>query len=99
MRRLIPVVLILLALPVAADTFVITNVNVIPMTSNKVAARQTVIVRDGRIASVAKNAEVPAGAKIIDGQGKFLIPGLAEMHGHVPPMNSDMLYETLVEYV
>ncbi|HWW62966.1 MAG TPA: amidohydrolase family protein, partial [Thermoanaerobaculia bacterium] len=33
------------------------------------------------------------------GAGKFLIPGLAEMHGHVPPMNSDMLYETLVEYV
>jgi imidazolonepropionase-like amidohydrolase len=47
---------------------------------------QTVIVRDGRIAAIgpAASTPVPGDALRIDGRGKILIPGLAEMHGHVP---------------
>ena len=33
----------------------------------------------------AGRTAVPAGATTIDGRGKFLMPGLAEMHAHVPP--------------
>ena len=61
------------------------GVTVIPMDRERVAPNQTVVVRDGRIASVgpASSTAVPADAIRIDGRGKFLMPGLAEMHAHV----------------
>jgi imidazolonepropionase-like amidohydrolase len=63
------------------------NVTVIPMSREGSVAGQTVVVRDGRIAEVgpAGRVRVPEGATRIDAAGKFLIPGLAEMHAHVPP--------------
>jgi imidazolonepropionase-like amidohydrolase len=47
---------------------------------------QTVVVRDGRVSAIgpAGRVTVPAGSGRIDGRGKFLIPGLAEMHAHIP---------------
>ena len=80
---------LLLSLPVFAETIVIRNVNVVSMTSPKVLEKQNVIVRDGKIESVStKLAKMPAGTKVVDGTGKYLMPGLAEMHGHVPPANA-----------
>ena len=57
------------------------------MTKDRVLANQTVVVTGDRITAVgpAKTTRVPEGATRIDGQGKFLMPGLAEMHGHIPP--------------
>jgi imidazolonepropionase-like amidohydrolase len=72
--------------PLATDTQVIAfvNVNVVPMDEERVLASQTVIVRDGRIAQIApaSSATVPEGALRIDGQGKYLMPGLTDMHVH-----------------
>src|SRR5687768_8063378 len=69
----------------ARGTFAITNVSVIPMTSDTVLHDATVLVRDGRIAAVgaSRTVRVPSGARRIDGRGKFLIPGLADMHTHL----------------
>ena len=68
-----------------AGTFAFTNVSVIPMDTERVLSGQTVVVRDGKILSVgaASAASVPADATRIDGSGKYLMPGLAEMHAHV----------------
>jgi imidazolonepropionase-like amidohydrolase len=72
-----------------------TDVNVIPMDRDRVVAGQTVIVRGDRIEAVGPTpgTRVPAGAVQIDGRGKYLIPGLAEMHAHVlaaqAPGNAD----------
>src|ERR1044072_1059237 len=62
-----------------------TNVNVIPFDRERILAGQTVIVRDGRIAEIgpAEKLKVPAGALQIDGRGKYLMPGLADMQ---PPL-------------
>jgi imidazolonepropionase-like amidohydrolase len=64
-----------------------TDVNVIPMDRQGVIAGQTVIVRGDRIEAVgpARRTGIPAGAIRIDGRGKYLMPGLAEMHAHVLP--------------
>ena len=64
-----------------------THVNVLPMTSDAVLADQTVVIADGVIVEVgaANDVEVPGGAMVIDGSGSYLMPGLAEMHAHVPP--------------
>lgn len=67
-------------------TTAFVNVNVVPMDSERTLQNYTVIVRDGRIADMgpAGTLIVPADAARIDGRGKFLMPGLAEMHGHTP---------------
>ncbi len=67
----------------AATAFV--GVTVLPMDTERLLDNQTVVVRDGRIVSVgpAASTSVPADALRIEGRGKFLMPGLAEMHAHV----------------
>lgn len=66
-------------------TTAFVNVNVIPLDRPGLVAGQTVVVRGDRIVSMAPTAraQVPAGATRIDGTGKYLMPGLAEMHAHV----------------
>ena len=62
----------------------IVNVTVVPMDRERVVAAQTVIVQDGRIKAIgqSQSIRVPIGAVQIDGTGKFLMPGLADMHVH-----------------
>ncbi len=69
----------------ARGTFAITGVSVVPMTSDTVLAGSTVVVRDGRIALAgpSRSVHVPPGARRVDGRGKYLIPGLADLHTHL----------------
>lgn len=73
----------------AGQVVAFVGVNVVPMDREGVLANRTVVVRDGRILSVAAAdaARVPARARRIEGGGRWLMPGLAEMHGHVPGAN------------
>ena len=77
------------------------NVNVVPMDRERVIENQTVIVRDGRIAEIgpANKIKVPDGAARIDGAGKYLMPGLAEMHGHIPPPSASKAYTEAVLFL
>ena len=63
----------------------IEHVAVIPMDQERVLKDHTVVVRGDRILSVAltSRATVPDGATRIDGRGKYLIPGLVDMHIHL----------------
>jgi imidazolonepropionase-like amidohydrolase len=72
--------------PSSAQDLAFVGVNVVPMDRNAILNNRTVIVRDGRIADVgpAGNTRVPAGAQRLEGRGKYLMPGLGEMHGHIP---------------
>jgi hypothetical protein len=79
----LPVALVAAAQPLPV---VFRDVNVLSMTSPKVGKRMTVIVQNGMIQKiVASGAALPENATVIDGTGKFLMPGLTEMHGHIPP--------------
>ncbi|HLK32737.1 MAG TPA: amidohydrolase family protein [Terriglobales bacterium] len=62
----------------------ITHVIVIDTESGNEAADQTVVISEGKISGVGKSKDVavPASARIVDGRGKFLIPGLWDMHVH-----------------
>ncbi|MFP5245376.1 MAG: amidohydrolase family protein [Thermoanaerobaculia bacterium] len=99
MRLLSFFVSCVVAIPLFAQTVVFRNANVISMTSDKVAKNQTVVVKDGKIEAIrAEAGNVPEGATVVDATGKYLMPGLAEMHGHIPPPNApaglldDVLY-------
>ena len=66
------------------DTIIVQNVNVIPMHQEVVWENQTVAIANGKILKVGPSTDtlVRESAKIIDGTGKYLIPGLSEMHYH-----------------
>ena len=70
---------------VRAESLAFINVNVIPMTRDVVLPARTVVVTDGRIAAIGPVADtaVPDDAVLVDGTDRYLMPGLAEMHGHV----------------
>ena len=66
-------------------TVAFVNVNVIPMDRERVLRDQTVVVRDGRISQIgpASRTKAPEGALRIDGRGRYLMPGLFDMHTHL----------------
>ena len=68
----------------AQRTLVFTHVNVIDGADSTPRHDQTVVVRGNRIVAVAssRSALVPAGARVVNGQGKFLLPGFWDMHVH-----------------
>ena len=74
--------------PVGSDPgkYAFVNVTVIPMDRAGTLANQTVLVSDGKIEAIGSSERlaVRAGYTVIDGRGKFLMPGLAEMHAHIP---------------
>jgi hypothetical protein len=63
----------------------ITHVNVIDVIHGTAKPDQTVVIRNNRIVEVGAASEVtvPATAEVIDARGKFLIPGLWDMHVHL----------------
>jgi len=77
-----PLALLLLAAVAAAGDVVFVDVTVVPMDRERTIEHQTVLVRDGRIAAIGTERP-PDGALVIDGSGRFLMPGLADMHVHV----------------
>jgi hypothetical protein len=72
--------------------YAITGVTVLPMDRERLIPNQTVVVRNGRIAAIGptRRTRVPAGATRIEGRGRYLMPGLSEMHAHVPPSPKDV---------
>jgi hypothetical protein len=72
------------ALAQGPETTAFVNVNVVPMDTERVLENQTVIVEDGLITAVgpADEVTIPDGAEIVDGQGGYLMPGMADMHMH-----------------
>jgi hypothetical protein len=77
--------------PAAGEITAFEHVNVVPMTANRVIFNQNVIVSDGRIMEVGPSGRVsiPADAAVIDGAGRYLMPGLADMHTHL----NDAMFE------
>lgn len=93
MRRRVWALLVLVAaLPAGtpnAQPLLLRNVRVIDMMTTQDPRQADVVIQDGRIAAIVEPGKaLIAGAREIDGKGRFLIPGLAEMHAHLPT-NSD----------
>lgn len=67
------------------NTIVFKAVNVVPMDTERILENQDVIVENGKIISIKPAAKIKVeNAIVIDGKGKYLMPGLAEMHAHIP---------------
>lgn len=69
------------------------DVNVLPMDSEHVLEDQVVVIQDGRIIAIGSANDIgpEEGVEVIDGDDFYLMPGLTEMHGHLPdPRQSDV---------
>ena len=58
------------------------NANVVNVRDGNILPKATIVIRDGKIASVGSGA-APAGVTVIDVRGKFVIPGLIDAHTHI----------------
>ncbi len=85
-----------------SESYAFVGVHVVSMEANDVLRDQTVLVSSDRIAALgaAGNVEIPGDAVVIEGEGRYLMPGLTEMHGHVPGSDdSQYLEDVLFLYV
>jgi imidazolonepropionase-like amidohydrolase len=80
MKRLILTALAAIA-PLCAETIVIRNATIMTVTHGNV--KGSIVVKDGKIADVGEKVMEPAGAKIIDAAGQYVIPGIIDCHSHI----------------
>src|SRR5437763_11069382 len=72
---------LLLALPLLAADTVIQNATVLTIT--KGTFHGSVVIRDGKIVEAGEKVMAPAGAKIIDASGQYVMPGIIDCHSHI----------------
>jgi imidazolonepropionase-like amidohydrolase len=72
-----------LAIPVppAGTLVAITNANIMTASHGNVM-NGTILIRNGKIAEIGTNVTIPAGARVIDGRGKWVTPGIIDAHSH-----------------
>src|SRR4030095_7320624 len=80
-----------------SQLFALTHVNVIDATGSPVQTDMTVVIKGNRIIAVDKTSKVsiPNNASIINVSGKYLIPGLWDMHMHIMH-NADYSFPMLI---
>ncbi|MEI7584889.1 amidohydrolase family protein [Runella sp.] len=81
---------------------VFRSVNVIPMDRERVIENQTVVVKNGRIMAMGDEGKVKftKEAFVVNAKGKYLTPGWAEIHAHVPPIDDiEPMKEVLMLYL
>jgi hypothetical protein len=66
----------------ASNSLVITHATVIDVRTGHIFRDQTIVVTGDRITALSPRAEIPATAKVVNATGKFIIPGLWDMHAH-----------------
>ena len=100
-HRIVATLLLLQALPGHTANTAFVNVNVVPMTSETVIEAQTVLVENRKIVAIGDVDDVPIakGTDVVDGTDRYLMPGLSEMHAHVPRVSSVALERVLSLYV
>ena len=83
MRFLIRLSVALLCVPtiLAAQDVAIRNATLITIARGDIA-NGTIVVRGGKITAIGPNVAIPAGMRVIDGTGKFVMPGIIDAHSH-----------------
>ncbi|MEQ6120677.1 amidohydrolase family protein [Reichenbachiella sp. MALMAid0571] len=68
------------------NAILIQNINIINVADGSIAESKHILIDSGRIVQISNETiAFPENNKSIDGTGKYIMPGLAEMHAHIPP--------------
>lgn len=87
---------------VRSSATLISNTNIVDVRSGRILKNQQVLVDDGKIKKISETfGKLDTYANEIEGQGKYLMPGLAEMHAHIPAPSTSAkrIEETLFLYL
>lgn len=98
MRNLFVWSCLLICLPAFGQTLLIKNINIIPIYEKGMIKNKSVLIEDGRITKIGSFKKMPKVSKeyIIEGKGKYLMPGLADMHVHL--VEEDKVGNQLLNY-
>ncbi|MDT7830237.1 amidohydrolase family protein [Pricia sp. S334] len=86
----------------SATATLITDVNIVDVSTGEILENRQVIIDSGKIRSISKTVENrKAYPNKIDAKGKYLMPGLAEMHAHIPqsPISQERIEDVLYLYL
>lgn len=77
--------LLLASFAFQSPTLVLSDVNVVDVETGELLAGRALLVRDGRIERIEPSADlaIPAGATVVEGRGRFAVPGLVDAHVHL----------------
>jgi hypothetical protein len=68
---------------VAKPDLLIRNVTIVDVAAGIATPQRSILIHNGKIAAVGAGVHAPHGARIVDASGKFVIPGLWDMHVHL----------------
>ena len=80
----------------------ISDVNILDVRTGNILQKQQIVIDSGKIKNISETIENPDSYNSsIDGSGKYAVPGLAEMHAHIPSPNTsrERIEETLFLYL
>ncbi len=110
MKQLIPILILILGCQskenpystLTSEDYIFKNVNIVDVRTGEILENRNLVVRADTIANLnAEESESYGEAKVIDAKGKYVLPGLAEMHAHIPSpqWGRDNTNETLFLYL
>lgn len=65
------------------STWLLTDISLIDTSTGEIASEASILIKGNRIAAI-NPIELPEGIKTVSGKGRYVIPGLSEMHAHIP---------------
>jgi imidazolonepropionase-like amidohydrolase len=84
---------------VSQDAFVLSDINVIPISTNVLLEHQDLYVKNGVIEKIETHKDVASnGYKLIKGGGRYIMPGLADMHVHLPDGSAPLTKQQAYDY-
>ena len=87
---------------ISESAFLIQNVNIVDVRTGQIDQNKQVVIDSGRIVSITERVDTPEQySSRLDGTGQYLLPGLSEMHAHIPspPTSQTRIEETLFLYL
>lgn len=96
-KALISLCLLFFSTSAPAQNLYLKNINIVDVESGKLLPQRELLITDGKITSLKPKKGQAKGHQQIDGENRYVIPGLFEMHAHIGPYNRNYL-ETFLKY-
>lgn len=76
------------------NTLVLTHVNILPMTGELILEDYSLLIKNGKIADLAPASafSIPGEVQVMEGEGRYLIPALSDMHIHLEGQAWNIMY-------
>src|SRR5687767_5018972 len=77
----VTVMVLAFAASASAQDLAIRNATILTVTKGRIE-NGTVLIQKGKITAIGKDVNIPAGVRVVDGTGKYIMPGIIDAHSH-----------------